>query len=105
MRRVGQTRRRDQNEAAITQALRAIGVQVFPISVPGLGDLLCWRAHIGWQVLEIKTWRGRLTTAQREAHQSVPIHVVRSVDQALALYGTSPVRAAFVLERTRCVSA
>jgi hypothetical protein len=96
MRRVGQTRRRDLNERAICQALHRIGVQTFAISIPGLGDLLCWRADTGWQVLEIKTLRGRLTKAQRAVHTAVPIRIVRSIDEALALYGTAPVRAAFV---------
>ena len=96
MRRVGQTRRRDANERAISQALHRIGVQTFALSIPGLGDLLCWRADTGYQVLEVKTPRGRLTKAQRAVHVDVPIAIVRSVEEALALYGTAPVKVAFV---------
>jgi hypothetical protein len=100
--RVGQTgRRRDGNEQGIARALARIGVQCYALSIPGLGDLLAWRADTGWQVLEVKTPRGRLTKAQRAVHTHVPIQIVRSVEEALALYGTSPVRSAFVREVCR----
>ena len=81
--------RRDGNETAISQALHRIGVQTYALSIPGLGDLLCWRADTGWQVLEVKTPRGRLTKAQRAVHTAVPICIVRTVDEAMALYGVA----------------
>ena len=86
MPRVGQSRCRDANEKAISQALHRIGVQTFAISIPGLGDLLCWRQDTGWKMLEIKTARGRLTTTQHETHRLVPIDVVRTIDEAIALF-------------------
>ncbi len=80
-------RRRDWNEAEIVTALRQIGVQIFHISAPGLGDLLAWTASEGWRVIEVKQPRGRLTPQQTDLHARVPVCVVRSVQQALELYG------------------
>jgi hypothetical protein len=94
--RVGQSRKRDANERAICAALHRIGVQTYALSIPGLGDLLAWRADTGWRVLECKTPRGRLTKAQRAVHTHVPIQIVRSVDEALALYGKVEGRSAGV---------
>ncbi len=88
MRRVGQTRRRDTNERLIREALAAIGVQSFQLSIPDLGDLLCYSARDGWRVLEVKTDKGKLRPGQQRAAQTVPICLVRSVSEALALYQT-----------------
>lgn len=78
--------RRDSNEGAIVDALKAIGVQVERVNSPGFPDLACWR----WgddrvTLVEVKTRTGRLTEAQQRAR--VPSTVVRTVDEALRLFG------------------
>ena len=89
--RVGQARKRDWNEAELVSALRAIGVTVERLSAPGLPDLLCWHPREGFRLLEVKQPRGRLTMAQER--QTMPYSVVRSVGEALALYGVETVEA------------
>jgi hypothetical protein len=87
--RVGQARRRDQNEGEIVEALEKIGVVCAPLSLPGIGDVLCYRRAEGFRVLEIKNPRGRgkrLTPAQRETHRAIPCDIVTSPDEALALF-------------------
>lgn len=87
MRRVGQTRRRDTTEARIVQALRKIGVQVFPISGRGVPDLLLFfRGR--WSVLEVKSPGGRLTDAQKNTRVLAPFPVVSSIPEAVALFTT-----------------
>ena len=84
--RVGQTRRRDANEAAIVAALRKIGVQVWRISAPGLPDLITH--HRGtWRPLEIKRPGGSLTPAQRETARTAPFAMVSSVSEAVRVFG------------------
>lgn len=83
--RVGQSRRRDWNERQIVSALQAIGVTVERLSAPGLPDLLAWHPRDGFRLIEVKQPRGRLTMAQER--QTMPYSVIRSVDEALALYG------------------
>lgn len=83
--RVGQARKRDWNEAEIVSALRDIGVSVMHISAPGCPDLLCYSKREGFRLLEVKQPRGRLTPAQTQ--QTMPFTVVRSVEDALAIYG------------------
>lgn len=82
-----QAARRDSNEVAIKGALEAIGATVVQISQKGLPDLL-----VGFRgdtyLLEVKTAKGKLTKAQIEfgaAWQGKPVHVVRSVEDALAV--------------------
>ena len=84
--RVGQTRRRDANEAAIVAALRKIGVQVWRISAPGLPDLITHHRWT-WRPLEIKRPGGSLTPAQRETFRTAPFAVVSSVIEAVRLFG------------------
>lgn len=85
MRRVGQTRRRDTNEKGITEALRAVGADVAPISGKGAPDLLIrFRGQV--YAVEVKTATGSRTKAQEESQWPV----VRSVDEALALLGIVP---------------
>jgi hypothetical protein len=87
--RVGQARKRDWNERAIRSALEAIGVRCFPISSPGLGDLLVWARQTGWCVIEVKAPRGKLTAAQKQLHALVPVHVVRTEAEALQIFGVT----------------
>ncbi len=86
MRRVGQVRRRDVNERAIVDALRAIGVFVFRISGPGIPDLLTYSRGV-WLPIEVKSGTGKLTPLQQQASVTYP--VVRSVAEALALFGVN----------------
>ena len=86
MRRVGQARKRDTIEPAVVQALRQIGIVVERVSGKGLPDLICARADGVVTLLEVKSGTaGRLTTAQQTSQ--LPRTVVRSVAEALALYG------------------
>jgi len=86
MRRVGQTRRRDQNETRILVALETVGVQCFRVSAAGLPDLLTYRQGV-WLPIEIKHPRGHLTPAQVKTRATAWFPVVTSAQEALALYG------------------
>lgn len=85
MRRVGQARKRDANEKAIVSALEAAGCVVLRVSGVGVPDLFVWHPRVGWQPLEVKAPKGKLTQAQMV--QLAPFHVVRSEAEALALFG------------------
>ncbi len=75
--------KRDTMEAAIVQALRAVGVGVWQLGGTGNPDLLCRLRH-GWLPLEVKSGHaGTLTMNQ----QSLQWPVVRSVDEALQAVG------------------
>lgn len=88
MRRVGQVRRRDANEAPIVDALRKIGVRVQRVSEPGFADLVCYAPSVGVLLLEVKGRKGILTPTQIIHHASGwPVHIVRSEADALALFG------------------
>src|SRR3990167_2789797 len=101
MRRVGQTRKRDQNEVAIVQALEAISVTVLRLSGKGCPDLLCCRQGV-WLPIEVKRPRGRLTPAQRAVRLAAPFPVVESVEHALALFGVrAPRRPGYSPDRGR----
>ncbi len=77
--------RRDANETAIVEALNAIGVWVERVSSAGFPDLACWRpGDDRVRLVEVKTKRGRPTKAQQAS--AVPREVVRTVDEALALF-------------------
>lgn len=82
MRRVGQARKRDANEAAIVGALEAAGARVWKISGRGCPDLLAWRRG-QFYAFEVKSRAGRLTDAQ----QDIPWPVIRSVEDALREIG------------------
>lgn len=87
MRRVGQTRKRDALEPFVVEALQDIGVTVFRISGAGCPDLLCHARGV-WLPVEVKSGKaGKLTEAQIEARQRAPYPVVRSVSEALQLFG------------------
>lgn len=79
--------KRDANQPAIVDALRAAGVTVIELGAVGKGvpDLLCFRRATGLlRLLEVKSKVGRLTPAQLEWHKLVPVWVVRNVKEALA---------------------
>lgn len=82
MRRVGQARKRDANEAAIVSALRKCGVTVLQISGKGCPDLLCaWQGL--WLPLEVKQPGQELTLAQLETQRQAAFPVVQTIDEAL----------------------
>lgn len=74
--------RRDSNEAQIVAAFEGMGCQVERIDTPC--DLL---VNIRGAVflVEVKTERGTLTKPQQSFSRTWPVHVVRSVDDAIAL--------------------
>lgn len=87
MRRVGQTRRRDANEAAIVQALRQVGASVIRISEKGAPDLLVFYRG-GLFLIEVKTKSGAATIAQEATSaQGWPVVTARTVDAALTAIG------------------
>ena len=77
--RVGQTRRRDSNEASIIAALRRAGATVVPISGKGAPDILV-RFRGCTFAFELKNQRGRRTVAQLLTDWPV----VRSINEALS---------------------
>lgn len=72
--------RRDQNEPAITQALEAVGAEVWKLSGTSLPDLLV-RFRGVLYAAEVKTAAGRLRATQGA------FPVWRTVDDALAAIG------------------
>jgi hypothetical protein len=89
----------DANQSEIVAALRAIGVGVKDMSGVGDGvpDLAClWRGQTFW--VEIKNGNRppsarKLTVEQVRFHNDarlagVKVHVVSTVDEALAVFGT-----------------
>lgn len=80
--------KRDAIEPEVIQALRSAGARVWQLSRPF--DLLCGFSG-RFTVLEVKSGkRGRLTPAQRSdlaISDGLPVHVVRSVDEALQAVG------------------
>jgi hypothetical protein len=88
--------KRDANEKAIVEALRAAGALVFHLSASGLPDLLAvFRGR--WIPLEIKRARRRttvtdrrgrsLTPAQCATYRVAPFAIVSSVEEALQAIG------------------
>jgi Holliday junction resolvase len=90
-------RRVDANQAEIVAALQKIGCCIMDLSGSGKGvcDLIVMRAGRFWMV-EVKNLKGRgdmLTPAQIKMHQAIAdvgceVHVIRTVDEALALVMT-----------------
>lgn len=68
------------------QTLRKIGVIVMRISAPGVPDLLCFHPFTGLFLCEVKGDKGKLTPAQQTTDLQVPFHVVRSEEEALAVF-------------------
>lgn len=87
--RVGQARKRDSNEPEIVRALKQIGVTVHKLSAPGLPDLLTWHPREGVRLIEVKAPKGTLTEAQIDTFEGMPVCVVRSVADALILFGVT----------------
>jgi len=86
--RVGQQRKRDLNEPGIVYALEQIGCLVQKISEPGFADLIVRHPRQGFVLIEIKSQKGRLTQAQvQHERDGWPVCIVRSVAEALALFG------------------
>lgn len=84
--RVGQTRKRDANEAEIANALLAVGAVVFKLSAPGCPDLLVgFRGR--WMPMEVKSADGTLTPLQWGSWGDCAYPIVRSVDEALSAIG------------------
>lgn len=82
--RVGQARKRDQNEKPIVDALRAVGAHVTMISGEGAPDLLVrYRGQLF--AFEVKGEKGKRTAAQRESQW----RVIRNAGEALMAVGIS----------------
>ena len=81
----------DGNHDEIRDGLRALGVYV--IDTHGLGqgfaDLVAYSWYAGWQLLEVKMPRGRLTSAERKLQNECPgpIWVIRTLEQACEVMG------------------
>lgn len=77
---------RDKSEAAIVEALRAVGWRVWSVSGSGLPDLLILRRGV-LKMLECKSKGGRLTTTQVKFHDDVrderidSVHIVYTIDE------------------------
>ena len=80
--------RRDENEAAIVQALRKAGATVELLSATNIPDLI-----VGYRgqnyLLEVKTEKGKLKEGQKNwaSHWRGQHAVVRTVDEALQVIG------------------
>lgn len=74
--------KRDANEGGIISAFEALGCLVYPQDKPC--DLLVGCRGVVLLV-EVKGKRGKLTREQAAFHANWPVHVVRSVDDAIAL--------------------
>ncbi len=92
MRRAG---RKDLPQAAIVDALRAIGVVVRVVNQEGLPDLLVatvrpieWKGFY-WYPIEVKQPREALTAPQQELYDMAPFPIVHSVEETLALWGVA----------------
>lgn len=84
MKRQSFAKRRDANEPEIVQALRAHGATVIFLDE---FDLLVGYKGNDYKI-EVKTPKGKLTESQKkmiETWKGSPLHVVRSVDEALSI--------------------
>ena len=81
----------DANQAEIIDGLRALGVYVIDTHRLGDGfpDLVAYTWFAGWQLLEVKAPRGRLTKAEKALQMDCPgpIWVVRTLEQACEVMG------------------
>ncbi len=82
MRRAGQGKKRDANEGAIVEALRAVGARVQFLSGDGAPDLLVFWRRL-WYPLEVKSATGTRTDAQEQTHYPI----VRTAEEALRHIG------------------
>lgn len=83
-------KRTDANHAEIRDAMRKAGAEVEDLSGSGKGlpDTLVWTKHTGLLLVEIKMPKGTLTAPQVRFHARFPVHIVRSVEDALELIKT-----------------
>ena len=88
-------KRTDGNHAEIRDAMRAAGAEVEDLSGSGRGmpDTLVWTAHTGLMLVEIKMPKGTLTPPQVRFHARFPVHIVRTVDDALQIIKNASVEA------------
>lgn len=90
MRRGAQGKKRDGNESQIIEALCDIGLIPFQLSGAGMPDLLVYdpwaNRNSAWQPIEVKNGNGKLTPEQEETSRRAKFPIVRSVEEALALY-------------------
>lgn len=84
--RVGQARKRDGAEMGIRRALEAVGATVIPISGKGAPDLFVVYRGQMWGA-EVKTGKGKLTTAQVEQGAGRLWPIWRTPDEALKTIG------------------
>lgn len=81
----------DTNHAGIRDGLRASGAFVIDTHALGDGfvDLVAWTWQAGWQLLEVKMPRGRLTKDEIKLHGVCPgpIWVVRTLEEACDIMG------------------
>lgn len=80
-------KRTDANHAEIRQAMRDVGAEVEDLSGCGKGmpDTLVLTPDGRLLLVEIKTATGKLTQPQIKFHARFPVHVVRSVREAVNL--------------------
>ena len=90
--------KRDNEEEAIVCALMVAGVRVQRLSDPGVPDLLTYTPRTGLQLLEVKSRYGTLTKAQKQF--TMPYTVVRSVTEALSLFGIVDTKEPSCVRRT-----
>ena len=76
--------RTDANHAAISDALRSIGARVYYVKWP-CDVFVAYRGK--WIAIEFKSLGGRLTLDQTKliAETDAPVHVVETVEQAIAV--------------------
>lgn len=80
-------KRTDGNHKDIRQAMRDAGCEVEDMSGSGKGfpDTLVYTADGRLLLVEIKMPKGTLTAAQVRFHARFPVHIVRTVEAAIAL--------------------
>ena len=80
-------KRTDGNHAEIRDAMRAAGAEVVDMSGSGKGmpDTMVWTQDGRLLLVEIKMPKGTLTATQVRFHARFPVHIVRSVEDAIAL--------------------
>lgn len=80
-------KRTDGNHAEIRDAMRSAGAEVADLSGSGRGmpDTLVYTTDGRLLLVEIKMAKGTLTAPQVRFHSRFPVHIVRSVDDALEL--------------------
>lgn len=83
--------RRDENEAALVKVIRQCGGQWLPLNVSdGPDGVIGIHGHTA--LAEIKTAKGKLKDGQTDFHRDWrggPIHVLRTVDDVMALMLTA----------------